>query len=92
MGHTHHGHGFCDITCLPHRLEKQHAFRRAHPEVGLCGASIHRADEVLWPLPEPLREGRVMTNHEAFQAELSFRKPFYSTHDHEAARQGFLCI
>ena len=35
-----------DDIALPQRLEKQLAFMEAHPEVGLCGCSVHSIDEV----------------------------------------------
>jgi glycosyltransferase involved in cell wall biosynthesis len=65
-----------DDIALPRRLERQLAYLRKHPEVGLCGASNRRVDNVMQPLAKPLREFRALTEHEACRAELLFGMPF----------------
>ena len=61
-----------DDIALPQRLEKQVAYMRAHPDVGICGASIRYVDEGF----KPIGVWRVDVENGICRAKLFFGMPF----------------
>ena len=61
-----------DDIALPQRLEKQVAYMRAHPDVGVCGASIRYVDEGF----KPIGVWRADVENGICRAKLFFGLPF----------------
>ena len=62
-----------DDIALPQRLEKQVAYMRARPDVGICGASIRMVDEGLKPIG---REQTSDADNDLCRAKLFLSMPF----------------
>jgi glycosyltransferase involved in cell wall biosynthesis len=61
-----------DDIALPGRLEMQLAFMKAHPDVGICGASVRWVDETL----HHMEDGPAVTGPERCLAKLTLLIPF----------------